>query len=669
MNKLVAVFAVLAVVALAVLGLSHLLPDTSADANIIDNSTVDGGTGSQGPASQQPLKPAPQGQPATSEPNVTERVEQGTETADLPQGVYGSVISSTGVAVAGADVFLLRDVAPTDLIQYMLRMSASSRPAAAVEAKTKTDSSGRFQLGAHPTRGAAGYQLHIVKPGYVIHKEKLRLSEKERKNVGPIRLEKGKFVEGTIRDKTTKAPISDAEVWVKTAVQDGFLIAAPGLEDGVMVRANQYGQYRCEGLPQGKPLTIKALARGYSAAKLDNVTIAANETSHTENIELGKGFEIEGQVFDEKGNPIRDATITAVPYSDLHPTDNKARSDKGGRFAILGLSEGQYTVTAQAAGYVERPTQAVKAGTNDLRIMLEKQGSILLTVRQHSGRPVTSYRVDVRTYFEGQETFGKFSKVPAVEVRNKHGRYELSGLDPAGYVVEINALNFAKTYSEPFSIVEGQTDPIPVTVTMNEGGKLAGRVVGPDGKGIPGVKVKTLANNFQSNPFTDVFQSLIHVKITEDLRSTDSQGRFLFPMLTPGEYQLKFDHPAYTLKYKKDFKVEEGRTTDIGSVELSQGGAVAGTVFYAGRPVSQAKVTVSSSDPNAQLSVFETAFTDKDGKFTIQRPLPPGDYKVQAQRTTGLSSPLLGMVDLQRSEQKIQVFAGQTRRVTIQIPQ
>ena len=70
-----------------------------------------------------------------------------------------------------------------------------------------------------------------------------------------------------------------------------------------------------------------------------------------------------------------------------------------------------------------------------------------------------------------------------------------------------------------------------------------------------------------------------------------------------------------------------------------------------------------------RLGSRRTVVANKDGQFFIPRPLPPGEYKINAQRTTGLERSLIGMVEARRSEKTIRVFAGQHKTVTILIPQ
>ena len=121
--------------------------------------------------------------------------------------------------------------------------------------------------------------------------------------------------------------------------------------------------------------------------------------------------------------------------------------------------------------------------------------------------------------------------------------------------------------------------------------------------------------------------------------------------------------------YKKNFEVHEGRTTAIGNVRLNRGSRVSGIVLRLGQPVPRAKVSIRSSAPRMSLCSLQTVLADKDGRFSIPRRLPTGDYKINAQRTMGLENSPTGMVEARKSEMMIKVFAGQNNTVTILIPQ
>ena len=64
-----------------------------------------------------------------------------------------------------------------------------------------------------------------------------------------------------------------------------------------------------------------------------------------------------------------------------------------------------------------------------------------------------------------------------------NGVATLDGINPMDYVVEVRAKGHAKAFSPPFRIVSGSQATPRVTVRLNEGGVIAGVVVGVHGRG------------------------------------------------------------------------------------------------------------------------------------------------------------------------------------------
>ncbi|MFQ5506028.1 MAG: carboxypeptidase regulatory-like domain-containing protein [Planctomycetota bacterium] len=580
------------------------------------------------------------------------------------QQVFGIVHSEGHGPIGGARVYLLEDLSPTGLIEAMLRRQKARPIRPRIEAEQRTDPRGRFRLGADPSEGEAGYELHVAAPGHVVLRRKLRLGPGEKLGLGILVLDRGRSLQGRVLDASTREPIPGAILRLRPGQSRGFVLATPGFEYGREVRTDRAGRFRLDGVPADTPLTLKAVAKGYGSRERENIVVPAQEAAEPEVFELPRGLEIDGWVRNVQDRPIAGAIVLAIPYSHSHPNSETAISDARGYFEVLGLSTGSYTIAAEAEGYVRADMKAQKAGTRGLRILLERKGSIFVSVRRKNNRSVRSYSLELRTWFEAQKQLGG-SVLRPVRVRNSRGRHEFLGIDPGSYVFEVRAQGLAKTFSEPFTIPEAQKTREQITVVMQEGGTLAGRVVDHRGQGIAGVKVSTLPENFVSVPILDPIITSTPVRITRSRTTSDAEGAFSFHHLAPGRYQLRLDHADYIKASHKGLEIREGQSLDAGPLQLGQGGTLSGQVFHRGIPVAHAEVTVSSAE-GASL-VFEKAFTDQKGKFQIQRPLAPGEYLAQARRTNlpGGLSPLL---DMMKSKKSVTIRAGQGHRVILQIP-
>jgi hypothetical protein len=298
-------------------------------------------------------------------------------------------------------------------------------------------------------------------------------------------------------------------------------------------------------------------------------------------------------------------------------------------------------------------------------IVLEQQGGARVRVVASNGRRIDSFELDARRWFPEQETHGFLHNRPTERVRAsdmQDGWYVVSGLDPGQYVFEIRSRGYAKAYSEPFEIAAG-VEPPDREVTLSAGGKIQGSVVGADGSPIAGAAVTTLPNNWEDNTISQMFGGLVPYAITQTGTRTNAAGKFELSTLTPGNYQLKIEHPEAVTTYQKDIEVKDGQTAAVEPIRVEQGVVVFGTVRVDGVPTAQVRITITEAiDPNTPpekrtggLSV--QTVSDDQGNFRLPRRLPPGNYAATAARQ---GNPFLMVVDHNKTRQEFAIGSGMT---------
>ena len=598
-----------------------------------------------------------------------------TETQkDLPQGVSGQVVSKTGNFLPKAEVFLMKTSSSTqkilDLIEMHRRRQKGLKPRGNVAAAILTDAQGRFHLGVAPSTSGRPYELQILAEGHVLNKRKLFIKEGAWSKLGTIRLEPGRPLQGRVISADNKAPIADAIVQVMSPSLDPTL-QAPGHFEGIRTTTGAQGFYKLEGLTVNQPLTVTVSAKGFAKLQL-KLEIKSDEFSRREVFELARGYDIEGFVLDPDNKPIAGAIVRATPFSQNNPTYGECTSDSEGHFLLFGLADGQYSVSAEAEGYGRNEKKPVKAGETQVTLALERLAAVRVSVVNKKGKAVTSYRLELRTFFAKDQNFGR-SAMPAVEVRNSKGEKLLRGIPPGNYVFEVNAaFKYAKTYSTNFIVTAGSYDEVPVRIVMNMGGSLTGRVVDQAGNPIANASIATLDTNYQDNPIWEIFGRLVPPRNTHRSVPSDKQGRFRIDKLTPGKYQIKVGHPSFTRKYKKGFEISEDQTMDIGNITLERGGRISGIVFYMGSPLANAEVSITSKagppeNRQQQNNIFVRVITDENGRYKAGRPLPAGTYEINAVRLD-IANPLLKLVDMQKSRVELELFGGQEARKDLHIP-
>jgi Tfp pilus assembly protein PilF len=127
-----------------------------------------------------------------------------------------------------------------------------------------------------------------------------------------------------------------------------------------------------------------------------------------------------GQVKDEAGNPIKGATIQAENPS-ASPSSFTATTDDKGRFSIIGLRSGQWTITAQAPGFApESGKMEVKTiGTPNppVTFTLKKGGGAAAGLGGLSGQAAKDLQADLQAadqLFNAQQWDGAIEKYRAI---------------------------------------------------------------------------------------------------------------------------------------------------------------------------------------------------------------------------------------------------------------
>jgi hypothetical protein len=91
----------------------------------------------------------------------------------------------------------------------------------------------------------------------------------------------------------------------------------------------------------------------------------------------------------------------------------------------------------------------------------------------------------------------------------------------------------------------------------------------PDAR--PGNFIGTVLDGMTRKPARDVAVIATSPSLeTERTVFTDEQGHFRMPLLPPGTYTLKFDHPRHSIYQRRDILLRPTRTVRV-TVELAPG--------------------------------------------------------------------------------------------------
>ncbi len=225
----------------------------------------------------------------------------------------------------------------------------------------------------------------------------------------------------------------------------------------------------------------------------------------------------------------------------------------------------------------------------------------------------------------------------ALELRtDSEGKFEAAGLKADWYSISTDAPATALVSAFPNAFALRDRACVPVSITYQPNGRIAGRIVDVGGLAVAGAWVSTVPRQFTTKrEFPDVsIQS----------NRTDADGRYEIGPLPPGEYQVgvnverapTLDSPFPTTyspgvparAQAETIALAEGERhlADIALPERLRQVSVSGTVVFAdGTPAQNARVSLVAGS----VSGISMARTDSSGSFTL-RGLGGSTYTVRA---------------------------------------
>ena len=177
---------------------------------------------------------------------------------------------------------------------------------------------------------------------------------------------------------------------------------------------NDEGRFEFAGVQTMPKLFVVVRAPGY--AETVHGPLVVNEGDRIENITIamGRGSSISGRVTDEAGAGIKGVRVTAVrkmaatgdpmfmllgPMMEAHALRMHATTKEDGSYKIIGLRDGNWSLTATHRLYATERRITLTLGANDDRtaepITLAKAGGIRGSIKAKDGTPDTRAQVRV----------------------------------------------------------------------------------------------------------------------------------------------------------------------------------------------------------------------------------------------------------------------------------
>jgi len=258
---------------------------------------------------------------------------------------------------------------------------------------------------------------------------------------------------------------------------------------------------------------------------------------------------IRGQVLDASGAPLRNFSVqlrTAPSASSItmsvQGTGVVVRNSKDGSFEIPASgSTGEFVVEAKnnryAPSFSDRISVGADGDVDGVIVRMTVGATVIGRVIDADGRPVAGARVKTHDSEYTDDPFirslGEYpSRATEREVlTSREGEFEIRGLAPATYLIEVRHVDYASTTRRKINATEGGRSELG-DLRMLSGATVRGRVNGPSGKGMDGGLV-----HLQTEP------GMSDYGVTLSAR-TDAEGNYVFHHVPAGTYQIYAQRPA-----------------------------------------------------------------------------------------------------------------------------
>jgi protocatechuate 3,4-dioxygenase beta subunit len=520
--------------------------------------------------------------PEWSEATASVELKDAPATADIRLGRGGAVggtVLAAGRPVAGAQVTL--SAAGDTGFRAGAGMSGGSEQSALSDEggrfRFERLSPGRYTLAA-ALRDQSSAPAEAVVTGDDAQEVQLLLSE-------------GALVRGLV----TGLP---------DALLAGVNVSAQGQDYFATTRTAAGGSFELAGVPEGL-LTLRANAGDFltgSRSASTTLAIAAGQAEAAAEIVFEQGFRVDGYVT-RGGRPVADAMVMAFPEGGSRRSAS-GRTDEAGGYALEGLDEGRYTITAdaQGGGPIRRTVDITGDTTIDLEAPPARLGGTV--VEGESGRPLGEVAVRI-------EDEGGGMRFVNVATTDSSGRFGFEDLEPRRYRVSFQK---AAYQVETRELTAAEESDVRVEMRRGEGIALEAR------DGIFATPLRGL--------FVRALDGAGQTAFAGGL-SLDSEGRGEVPSLKPGVYELRAESSGYAPVVWPGVAVPSSAITLV----LTPGGSLD---IQAG-PQTLALPEASGRLIGADGRVYTWNVFTSDGKIRLTSPLRrlenvvPGHYSFEVE--------------------------------------
>lgn len=407
------------------------------------------------------------------------------------------------------------------------------------------------------------------------------------------------------------------------------------------------GRFKLDNLAPGS-LKISAKSEGWAESEDVKLDVAAAQEIEGLTLMLRLGGNIQGEVLDGTGHA--DAGRHISMWGQRGGVNHDATSDAAGRFEFDHLAPGQYELHTQPNEKEQEAAKDEKGETDwEKYNALQKQASVKVVEGETAHVVLGAMpRAPVRVF--GSVTCAKQpvagAKVNAWAMKAEGGQRQHSATSDAKGLYEMT-VDEPGSYSFNVRIGGvgtqiGRTEEVPAGASFEldfelESGRILGRVIGPDGRALSGIRVTLQVERGAAERSRGSVYGQIQ---------SDDDGRFEFGSLPASTFVIEAGGgepwmgggDARYGKVRRDGLVlaSGGAITDV-ELRLARAGRVTGAAIGpSGQPVQGATIFVFD-EHGRPMQGYSRTTTDASGRFDVDG-LAPGRVFATA-RTAKLASP------------------------------
>ncbi|MEW6741815.1 MAG: carboxypeptidase regulatory-like domain-containing protein [Planctomycetota bacterium] len=305
------------------------------------------------------------------------------------------------------------------------------------------------------------------------------------------------------------------EGWDRPLLIEARQLSARDTGDEESLAGSAYTDRKgCFAIPHLRPGRYRVASTvgqpGYSIAVAAETTIAGKDVE--ELVLRVPGNTLEGHVRAGTGEGIARAIVTLSVDQDRGSPLSVCLTDLDGAFAVGGIDNGLYELTARAAGFATESVRSVQVPAASLEIALEPEARLRVVVADDLGSPLPGAPVSCQNLSS-----------PALawkELTGPEGVVRFAGLKPVPHLVSAELDGYVPP--DPLIVPVQSGEMRSVSLVLVRAGELEVTVVDPDGRTVESVAVLLMTEEGEQ----------------AGRRVTNKKGSAFFRNLAPAWYEI-----------------------------------------------------------------------------------------------------------------------------------